>query len=429
MGGLIETPAIGRTNLADEAWTAIDRRQWDVALARWASMREASPECPDGYVWSAHTLWLAGHLEAAIETVSAALVRFPENADALILDAKLAVTRADWAEAARRWKRASEVAPDRPDIAAGLATSLRLSGQLDAAETIVTAALHRHPHNTELMTESVWIAICRQHWPEAATRAQIARARLTELGRDSIEQGGVEHRIALHRHCSLAPEGDLPPATTPTEDRPAVENLMLAFESLGERCDFGLVQRHYGVEPFSLLRLTYVPYDGLVAALEARFEGIGDTDTEFECRDGELVAKVDRFGFVFHTFIGENELKSTETHQRFYRRWLRHLRNQLVSDLTSGHKFFVYGTADGMSELQMLRLFTLLRRYGPNRLLCVTPSTDRHPDGEVELISGSGLYRGYLGRFAEFTAGEQPSFDSWRLICELALSAAGGLAY
>lgn len=419
MDGLIETPAISRAKLTDEAWTAIERRNWDVALARWAMMREAFPEIPDGHIWPAHTLWLAGRVDDAEAMAAVALQKFPGNPDALALHAQLAVTRENWREAARRWRRAATAAPERADVTAGLAAALRLSGELDAAEIIVAEGLVRHPSDKELLIENVWIAISREEWTKAAARAKAARARLTELGADSIHLGGAEHRIALHQHHEQIEETDSHSAEPPSaDDRPAIETLMLSFESLGRRCDLGLVQRHFGVEPFGLLRLTFVPYDGLVAALQSRFEGIGGADTEFEIRDGELVAKVDRYGFAFHTFIGENELTPSGTHQRFYKRWLRHLTGQLIADLTAGSKFFVYASSEGVSEPEMLRLFELLRQYGPNRLLCVTPATDSHPDGEVERIAEDGLYAGYLERFAEFEAGEQPSFDSWRLICE-----------
>jgi hypothetical protein len=51
-------------------------------------------------------------------------------------------------------------------------------------------------------------------------------------------------------------EGPLPPA-----------QLMLRFEALGQNCEFGVVQRHYGAEPLGLLRFSSTPLHLLVAAL------------------------------------------------------------------------------------------------------------------------------------------------------------------
>src|SRR5690348_3255112 len=59
-----------------------------------------------------------------------------------------------------------------------------------------------------------------------------------------------------------------------------LNRLMLAFESLGDNCEFGLVQRQAGAEPLGLLRFTgiFLPIEvrlqKLVAALEHRFEGL-----------------------------------------------------------------------------------------------------------------------------------------------------------
>ena len=35
---------------------------------------------------------------------------------------------------------------------------------------------------------------------------------------------------------------------------PPLNEMLLEFESLGDNCEFGLVQRHFGAEPISLLR-------------------------------------------------------------------------------------------------------------------------------------------------------------------------------
>ncbi len=192
---------------------------------------------------------------------------------------------------------------------------------------------------------------------------------------------------------------------------------MLAFESLGIRCDLGLTQRHYGVEPFGLLRFAYTPYDGLMAALEARFEDVGGAEMTFQHRDGELVGDVNRYGLSFHTFTYINELTKPGKQERFYRRWFAHLKDKLLAELAAGEKILVYGTAGRLSDDEITALFTALRRYGTSPLLCVRPAEAAHPDGWVETMM-DGLYIGYVERFSAFEAGEQPCFDSWRTICE-----------
>src|SRR5260221_3025006 len=55
-----------------------------------------------------------------------------------------------------------------------------------------------------------------------------------------------------------------------------LDQLMMQFESLGENCEFGLVQRRCGAEPLGLLRFASAPLPVLLAGLRARFEGLGD---------------------------------------------------------------------------------------------------------------------------------------------------------
>jgi len=419
MDGLIETPAISSDQLVADAWAAMAQHNWAAALSRWALVRERDPGRCDAHVRSVQTLWLAGRLDEAEAMAVAVLTRLPENPDVLVQYAWLAMARQDWEEGVRRWARAREAAPDRPESDVGLIRSFRLTGRLDEAEAVATGALDRFLGHPELLVENVWLAVSREQWLEAAARARVARRRLAALGQDSIPLGAAEYRIAIHEEWGTASEmaAGNPPPQTAADEILTTAMLMLSFESLGERCDLGLAQRHYGVEPFGLLRLAYTSYDGLIAALEARFDGIGGAKTEFERRDGELIAKVDRYGLSFHTFTYENELTRSGKHERFYRRWLAHLRAKLIADLEMGEKIFVYGNAVRLLDDQIGKLFTLIRGYGPSALLCVRPADVTHPDGMVEVLE-PGLYVAYLGRFAAFEAGEQPSFEAWRRICE-----------
>ncbi len=419
MDELIEFPAISPDQLASDAWAAMTQRNWDEALARWAMMRECFPERGDGHVRPVQALWLAGRIDEAEATAEAVLRRLPQDADALVLHAWLAMTREDWDEGARRWERARVAAPNNPEAVVGLLKSLRLTGQLDRAEAIAAAALARFPDHTDLLIENVWLDISRKRWPEAEAGARSTRSLLAALGRDSIQLGAAEYRIAMHERAEAetAIASGSPSVRSEASEVPPVAELMLSFESIGERCDLGLTQRHYGVEPFGLLRFAYTPYQGLIAALDAGFDGVGGADIEFQHRDGELVADVNRYGLSFHTFTYQNELTKPGKHEGFYRRWFAHLRKKLIADLEAGEKILVYGSAVRLSDDEIARLFALFRRYGTSPLLCVRPADATHPEGSVE-VREAGLYIGYVARFAAFEAGEQPSFESWRLVCE-----------
>jgi tetratricopeptide (TPR) repeat protein len=348
-----------------------------------------------------------------------ALRRLPQDPDALVLHAWLAMARENWEEGVRRWERAREAAPDNPETDVGLVKSLRLTGRLDRAEAIAKAALARHPGYNDLLVENVWLAISRKRWREAEAKARSTRDLLAARGKDSIQLGAAEYRIAMHKRAAAETKiaAERPSAEPEPIELPPVASLMLAFESIGERCDLGLTQRHYGAEPFGLLRFAFMPHDGLISVLAADFDGVGGAELEFERRDGELIAKADRHGLVFHTFTYENELTKPGKHENFYRRWFAHLKDKLIADLRAGEKILVYGNGVGLLDGEIAQLSASLRRYGACPLLCVRPADATHPDGLVEVLE-SGLYVGYITRFADFEAGDQPAFESWRTVCE-----------
>ena len=59
-------------------------------------------------------------------------------------------------------------------------------------------------------------------------------------------------------------------------DSLADRDLVLRFESLGDNCELGLVQRAAGVEPLGLLRFADSSLDRLVRLLDARADGIAE---------------------------------------------------------------------------------------------------------------------------------------------------------
>jgi hypothetical protein len=198
-------------------------------------------------------------------------------------------------------------------------------------------------------------------------------------------------------------------------------DLMMAFENLGERCDFGSVQRHYGVEPLGLLRFAFTRYDALLAALDDRFAAVGtEEDTEFRLYLDENIICMKKYGLIFHTFVDQNELPTEEKRQAFreqQQRRLVFLRNKLVSDLSEPQKIFIYSSDERVSDADMQRLHAALRAYGPNSLLYIRPTVSGRPAGKVEAL-GEGLFAGYFAGLTDFVNGGQPPFELWRRLCE-----------
>jgi hypothetical protein len=194
---------------------------------------------------------------------------------------------------------------------------------------------------------------------------------------------------------------------------------MMRFESLGENCEFGLVQRRCGAEPLGLFRFASAPLPNLLAALEARFEGFGASDNiaaELSSNGREYMVSDKQFGFLYHAWVLADEMRPEEIRERETRR-LPLLIRKLVEDLAAGRKLLVVRGMDRpLEQAQVERLLAELRRYGPNTVLWVELADAEHPPGSVDR-AGPDLLRGYIDRFAPGEDAHDLSLDCWVAIC------------
>ncbi|MBV8777611.1 MAG: tetratricopeptide repeat protein [Alphaproteobacteria bacterium] len=399
--------------LAQYGWIATMRERWDEALRWWAAVRSRAPERIDGYLWAIRALWNLGRFDAAEAMAAEALVRFPANADVQAESAWIAVNRGAWDSALTRWRGVLAAEPGRREAHIGLIQAMRCTGRLAEAEAMAAERLRQSPDDADLLVEYVGTAADRADWPETAARLEAARAALQAAGlfertRDAIEA----RRQGLSGGASAAVAAD---------DEIDVKELMLSFESMGERCDFGGVQRSVGVEPLGLLRFAYAPLDPLIAALDERFEVIGTAeDTDFERYQDETILKMKKYGLYFHTFVSMSEMPTPEKQAAFRQQQLRRLvflKRKLIGDLEEPQKICVYANDACAADDDARRLLAALRRYGPNSLLFVRPADAEHPEGTLRTLD-DGLYVGCYPGMTDFVAGQQPPFALWRDLCE-----------
>ena len=57
-----------------------------------------------------------------------------------------------------------------------------------------------------------------------------------------------------------------------------IPRLLLLFEGLGDNCDFGVVQRAVGIEPFGLFRFAACKAQDVGALLRTRFQCLGEPE-------------------------------------------------------------------------------------------------------------------------------------------------------
>ena len=204
-------------------------------------------------------------------------------------------------------------------------------------------------------------------------------------------------------------------------DGKPIDELMLAFESLGDNCEFGLVQRHAGVEPLGLLRFAGMSLGNLVAALGRRFEGLGNVATVTVYPTGdvghrEFMVHETSLDTRYHTFISEHEIDAEELRAREAKR-LGFLRRKLLDDLAAGEKIWVWREWAMTDAARLQPLLDVLRSLGPNVLLWVVAADDGHPPGTVERLDRYFI-KGYVERLAPYENAADIRPFSWFEVCE-----------
>lgn len=200
------------------------------------------------------------------------------------------------------------------------------------------------------------------------------------------------------------------------------------FESLGDNCEFGLVQRQSAYDSLALFRFSYISLDKLLDGLKSNFGALLDPSLlemkpSIPFPDGriEWISHQHGFGMFSHTdrFVGPDEIK--QTWQAEYDK-LKFLQNKFMEDLADGEKIFVRKANYPVTVEEMIPLWIALQQHGANRLLWVVKADDQHQAGHVEWI-GQGFMKGYIGDLAPYeNVAYGASTESWMAVCRSALA-------
>jgi tetratricopeptide (TPR) repeat protein len=462
--------------LVEYAQCASTRGPVAVAVGRWETVRSRFPDRPEGYWMGGAEELRAGRLDAAETLIELGRAKYPDDRYVLLQWARVATERRDWPEAERRFAFAKQHYPDWPmldeglrtlqlaaqpddrtafleyaregtqnatreeairrwelvrnrfpEIADGhwmLANELVRVGRLDAAEAIIDEAADRFPDQHFVLWQWARTATQRHDWPEAQRRWDIAKARFPDW--QQIDEGIAEMRLAtsLLRTEGAAVAAALPEQSGGAPADAATGELLLQFESLGDNCEFGIVQRMAGVEPLGLLRWANITPAKLIEALDARFAGVGEpAKTRLwvtEYGEYHLIG----YYFGMHTFINAGQESAEHLMPKILRR-LRFLKDKLIDDLTNGDKIFVYkNLGDRLGADGMRAIHAAMRRYGNATLLCVQPAETPEQDGRVEFIA-NGLYAGYLSKVTKNPQAVRGYVADWFELCRTVLRLSG----
>ena len=206
-----------------------------------------------------------------------------------------------------------------------------------------------------------------------------------------------------------------------------VADMITRFESLGDNCEFGLVQRRLGAEPLGLCRFSFIEQRSLLSGLRSGFEGLaepGTVDVTIEGSDQEFIVRETVYGMTYHTFETADRTDMETVRARQVPR-LKFLRRKLMEDVAGGTRIFVMKRNEPLAPEEVLTIYSALNERGQNWLLWMSTADERHSAGTVEYLL-PGLLRGYVDRFAPAENAHDLSLDVWRAVCEGAWRMAGG---
>lgn len=333
-------------------------------------------------------------------------------------------------EARILWAHLIGIEPDDREALHHHAEALIRCGRYAEAGAAIERALESHLDDYHLLFDQALLARRTDRWDDAIDGFErlLRRQPSDEDARNFLAQARMD------RAHALLEAGTVPSHAAERQDVGLVEDddvrrLLLGFESLGQDCEFGLVQRRYGAEPLGLFRWNANDAGMLLKASDMTFEGMGDpantlmglwADYEYHLTDR-------RWGFAFHTWISRHEAERDALFAKMCRR-IAFLRSKLLDDLASGDKIFVHKTHE--TEVELVRaLLASLRQHGPVRLLWVRslaalPNADQR-GGTVDEIE-PGLYAGYLSRFGNGPGVWQIPFEEWVRLCRAAVALRSG---
>jgi hypothetical protein len=214
----------------------------------------------------------------------------------------------------------------------------------------------------------------------------------------------------------LDTELDALPAAIEQELGVGAADLLRGFESLGENCEFGIVQRKLGLEVLGLLRFGNARLIGLMRALNDDFNAATDPSKMVvtvspDAKLPEYSIELPCYGIRWHTFVRPEEMDEKAVLDREAAK-LAYLRRRLLDGLRNGRKICLIKRERALSVAEAMAVFTELNRRGPNTLLCVGVATDGRPAGSVDLLA-PGLMRAHVAAFAPDDDVESADTADW----------------
>jgi hypothetical protein len=194
------------------------------------------------------------------------------------------------------------------------------------------------------------------------------------------------------------------------------------FQSAGDDCEFGFVQREFGLEPLGLLRFASISIDDLTRGLRAGFDGIGDLNSldvfvPDNAPNHDYMVRAGLYGLTYHTGVLPLSISAEELRMKESAR-LRRLAEKLLEDIRLGEKIFVIKYKALPVPVQVARLLAAIRNVGDATVCWVMEARDPTMVGSAEWLL-PGLIVGYVDRI-DVAPLQDISLRSWLEVCRAA---------
>ena len=414
-----------RAEAVRQAHAAEAEGQWPRAKQIWTGLVHDHPDDRQALAGLACHLRDCGDHDEADAQFEALLRRFPGDLEIMAHHAQVPERRDDWPSGAARWRGVLASSPAAILFAGMAAHTYAKAGDTQEAMALLDAAEAADPGRTDLAVPQARVAEYAHDWGRAVIHWKRA-LRLQPDNKNFREQLGkaVWHRaFEPGSKYSTADEAAAPRPMDSARDKENVEHgfetLVQSFENLCDTCEFGLVQRHYGVEPVSLFRFAGVTPEKLVELLALEFAPIGDPQhTRVEDQHDEYLIYDDRGYFILHSMVKKSEVHAQRYLQQQTAR-LGFLKRKQIADLQAARKTFICRrTGDAISDEMLLVLSAGMRRYGDNLLLGIRVADADNPIGTVRWLN-EDIMIGHIG-FTFFNDASAVDHEGWLKVLQRA---------
>jgi hypothetical protein len=312
----------------------------------------------------------------------------------------------------------------------GLGLALVRDQEIDQGEAALWRGLAQFPKDLDIRVALAEAATARERWGEAVS---IWRGLLEDYPQNQrlIDGLGVatwRYKVAVESGEAIAAEDEVRTADVGLSGDDSLRDFLMNFESLGEDCEFGLIQRHFGAEPLGLLRWCSTRPNTVLSGLRGGFAGLGDiANLQVDLGKPEIMVNEKSSGIRFHTFIQRSPSLDVPAFARRQARHLQYLRRIFLERLQDGGRIYVYKPLKPIADETLLQIHDELRRHGSTTLLVIQRGDAANPAGTLRR-AGPSLFYGYIDKYGLDHGGTnwRISFDLWIDLCRRTADALAG---